>query len=324
MKIAITGASGHVGNNLCRMLLAEGHQVKALVHKDTRALAGLPVEHVTGEVRHEADLSRLCEGCSVVFNLAAYISIRKNDPLCHKINVESCEKLVRAARATGVKKIIHFSSIHALRHEPLDQELNETRELALDSPFSYDRSKAESQQFMLENSSSKLEIIVINPTAVIGPHDFKPSLTGNALIRFYLGKNPAMIPGGYDWVDVRDVCHAALRAMEKGKPGECYLVSGSWQSLKTLTKDIEELGGHRAPWLELPMWMAEIYAPFLNLPSSITKKEPLYTSVSLYTLKNSHRNISCEKARLALGYNPRPFPETLADTLGWFRKRKFI
>jgi dihydroflavonol-4-reductase len=324
MKIAITGTSGHVGNNLCRMLVDQGHEVRALVHRDTRGLQGLPVELVKGSVTSETDLANLITGCETVFHLAAYISIHKKDPDCLKINAESCVRLVSAARAKGVRKIIHFSSMHAFRQEPLDVELNENRELEINSDVSYDRSKALSQKFMMEASSGDLEIIVINPTAVIGPNDFKPSLTGSALIRLYKGQLPAMIPGGYDWVDVRDVCKAAIKAMESGVPGQCYLVGGSYQSLRTLAHEIEQLGGHKPPRVELPMWIAWIGTPFLNLHSAIRKKEPLYTAVSLYTLENSHTSISHEKARSVLGHNPRPFAETLADTIGWFRANNYI
>lgn len=324
MKIAVTGTSGHIGNNLCRMLAQQGHEVRALVHQDTRGLEGLKAELIKGSLTSEADLAELCSGCETVFHLAAYISIHKRDPKCLKINYESTILLHRAARSKGVKKIIHFSSIHAYQQEPLDLELNESRGLELHSNVSYDRSKALSQKFMMETSSADLETVVINPTAIIGPGDFKPSLTGSAIIRLYKGLIPALLPGGYDWVDVRDVCKAAIKAMEYGVPGECYLVGGSYQSLRDMTHEIEKLGGHRPPRLELPFLVARIGVPFLNLHSAIRKTEPLYTSVSLDTLEKSHRNISHAKAATALGYAPRPFEETLADTIAWFREHKYI
>jgi len=324
MKIAVTGASGHVGNNLCRMLIARGHEVKALIYKDTKGLTGLKMEHINGDVTSESDLANLCNRCEVVFHLAAYISIRETDQACNKINVESCSYLIKAAKSTGIRKIIHFSSIHAFRHNPLESELNETRELFLNSTTSYDHSKALGQKIMIAASSADLEIIVLNPTAIVGPNDFQPSLLGNALIRFYNGQNPVLITGGYNWVDVRDVCIAAINAIEYGMAGECYLLGGSWQSLRTLACEIEKQGGHKAPWLELPVWLAQLGAPFINLQSVLGNKAPLYTAMSLETLKNSHRNISCEKAKSVLKFSPRPFGETLSDTIAWYRKNKYI
>jgi dihydroflavonol-4-reductase len=324
MKIAVTGASGHIGNNLCRMLTDLGHQVKALIHRESGSLAGLPLQLIKGDVTCNTDLEVLCDGCEVVFHLAAAISIRKTDPVCERVNVDSCRNLVRAARSTGIKKIIHFSSIHAFQEEPLNEELNETRELALGSLISYDQSKALGQKIMQESSSGKLETVILNPTAIIGPGDFKPSLLGNALIRFYKGQNPVLVPGGYNWVDVRDVCSAAVNAIEHGEPGACYLLAGSWQSLRTLAREIHKLDGEKAPMLEIPVWMAQAGAPLINLHAGITGKPPLYTAVSLHTLSHSHRNISSARAASALGFMPRPFIETLAAAIKWFRDNKYL
>jgi dihydroflavonol-4-reductase len=324
MKIAVTGATGHIGANLCRMLIERGHSVKALIHRSNIGLEGLPLEFLKGDVTGEDSLEDLCRDCEIIFHLAAHISIRKLDYQCRELNCGSCDKLIQAARKTGVRKIIHFSSIHAFSEEPFDSELNESRSLALESEVSYNCSKALSQRMMIEASSKELEITVLNPTAVIGPNDFKPSYLGNAIIRFYKGQNPGLIPGGYDWVDVRDVCTAAINAIELGRAGECYLLGGSWQSLKTLAMEIEKSGGSRPPRLELPMWIAQAGTLFLNLHSYITKKQPLYTSMSLQALKKSHRNISYEKARVELNYRSRPFSETISDAIQWYKENNYI
>jgi dihydroflavonol-4-reductase len=127
MKIAITGASGHVGANLCRMLTGLGHEVKALIHNSSRGLEDLDLECIHGDVTNEADLRRLCQGCETVFHLAAFISIRQKDSRCDDVNTLSCTRLLSAARAEGVRRIIHFSSIHAFSLLPLDGVLDEGR-----------------------------------------------------------------------------------------------------------------------------------------------------------------------------------------------------
>jgi dihydroflavonol-4-reductase len=324
MKIGVTGATGHVGTNLTRMLLQEGHTVKVLIHRDGKGLAGLPLEMVHGNVLNLQDLIRLTEGCDVIFNLAASITIYRHDVSSHRLNVDSCKNLIQASGITGVKKIIHFSSIHAFRQKPLDSELNETRELTLKGNSSYDLSKAQSQKMMQEASTKGMEVVVLNPTAIVGPYDFKPSLVGNAIIRFYKGLNPGLIPGGYNWVDVRDVCKAAVNAINKGKGGESYLLPGSWQSLEVLAEEISGQGGHQPPLLHLPGWLAQLGLPFLNIHARLTGKPPLYTSISLETLQNSHRHISGEKAASALDFNPRPFVETITDTVTWFKENSYI
>ena len=177
---------------------------------------------------------------------------------------------------------------------------------------------------MLNASSGETEVIVLNPTAIVGPCDYKPSLLGKAILRFYKGQIPGLMPGGYNWVDVRDVCQAAVNAIHKGKGGECYLLPGNWRSLSVLADEITGLGGHRPPRLSLPEWVARLGTPFLNIHAAMTRQTPLYTSVSLETLKHSHQNISGEKAKSVLDFNPRPFKETIADTINWFRENNYI
>jgi dihydroflavonol-4-reductase len=324
MKIAVTGASGHVGTNLCPMLIEQGHQVKALVYQDLNGIEHLPMEFIRGDVTREEDLVALCRDCEVVIHLAAYISLRKKDPKCGKINADGCVNLINAAKKTGIRKIIHFSSIHAYNQAPFDGTLDENRSLCLNSLVSYNQSKAWGQKIMIESSTRDLEIIVLNPTAIIGPFDYAPSYLGHALLRFYRGQNPGLIPGGYNWVDVRDVCQATINALEYGTGGTSYLISGSWLSLRSLADEIRKLGGHAPPRFELPFFLAQISTPFLNFHSYINKRPPLFTYVALDTIKNSHRNISNEKARKFLKFNPRPFDVTLSDTIKWFQDNKYI
>jgi dihydroflavonol-4-reductase len=324
MKIAITGASGHVGTNLCQMLLQHGHQVRVLIYKKRDGLEHLPVEFIQGDVTSEKDLVALCDSCEMVIHLAAYISLRKKDTDCQRVNADGCINLINAARKTGVRKIIHFSSIHAFRPEPFDETLDETRSLCLDSSISYNQSKALGQKIMMEASSAELEIVILNPTAIIGPADYSPSLLGNALLRFYKGQNAGIIPGGYNWVDVRDVCQATINALESGTGGTSYLISGTWQSLKTVVNYIWKLGGHTPPRVEFPIFIAQIGAPFLNLYSYVSRRPPIFTYGALDTIKNSHRDISNEKARQVLNFNPRPFDVTISDTIKWFQENKYV
>jgi dihydroflavonol-4-reductase len=324
MKIAVTGASGHIGTNLCRMLIQQGHQLKALVYRHLKGIEQLPIEFVKGDITREEDLVTLCRGCETVIHLAGHISLRKNDSTCRMINMDGCVNLVRAAKKTGIRRIIHFSSIHAYEPGPLDVTLDETRSLCLNSPFAYNRSKAWGQKIMTESSDRDLEIVILNPTAIIGPADYSPSHLGHALIRFYKGRNPGLIPGGYNWVDVRDVCNATINALEYGTGGTSYLIPGNWVSLKNVVYKIWNLGGHPPPRLEIPISIAQIGAPFLNFHSFISRQPPIYTNASLDTIKNSHRDISHERARRDLKYNPRSFDETIQDTINWFRDNNYI
>jgi len=169
-----------------------------------------------------------------------------------------------------------------------------------------------------------LDTIILSPTAVIGPLDYTPSLMGQAILLMAIGKLPALVPGGYDWVDVRDVVSSTLTALEKGRKGERYLLSGHWRTLKQISKLVSDIVDLRPRRFTCPNWLARLGLPFINLYCSVYDKEPLYTLDSLYALRTSHRNISHEKATKELDFRPRPFEETLKDTLDWFQKQGFL
>jgi len=149
MKIAVTGANGHVGANLCRTLLAEGHQVKALVHEHQDALKGLNLELIRGNVNDTESLRKLFSGAEIVFHLAAVISIdgRKEETL--QVNYEGTRNLLNIIRDNGVKRLIHFSSIHALKHYPYYEPMDETRPLMTEGPTWYEVTKARAEKMVL-------------------------------------------------------------------------------------------------------------------------------------------------------------------------------
>jgi dihydroflavonol-4-reductase len=325
MKIAVTGASGHIGVNLCRELVKKGHTIKALVHKNTRSLQGIPLETVQGDLRDPASLLALVNDADIVFHLGAVISIRGNrSGELFDINVEGTRKILEASQKKSVKRFIHFSSIHALDHSPYDQELDENRPLAIRDKMAYSRSKALAEDIVINASNQGFDIVILNPTAVIGPFDYAPSLMGRAILLMAKGKLSALVPGGYDWVDVRDVVSSTLTAIEKGRKGERYLLSGHWRTLEQISKLVSDIIDLRPQRFTCPNWLARLGLPFINLYCSVYDKDPLYTRDSLYTLRTSHRNISHEKATKELGFRPRPFEETLKDTLDWFQNQGFL
>jgi len=325
MKVAVTGASGHIGSNLVRELIRKGHQVRVLYHNDNRGFEGLPVEAIPGSMNDQDALTRLVTGTDIVFHLAAQISINgKNDKRLLDKNIEGTRNIIEAIRRSGNMRLIHFSSIHALEHEPLDQVLDENRPLALTDPIYYTQSKAYSEQIVLKAVTNGLDAIILNPTAVIGPFDFKPSLMGQAIVRFYKGRLPALIPGGYDWVDVRDVVQAAINATTKGKTGKRYILSGQWKTIKTLGQEVHYLGGRKIPCIRVPFWLAIAAVPLFRLLAWLSGRIPLYTYESLHIIKNGNPAISSLLARNELNYQPRPFEGTVRDTVAWYREFGYI
>ena len=223
MVIAITGANGHVGANLCKALLELGHEVRALVHKNTNGLEKLDVKLFKGDLLNKESLIPFIDGAEIVFHLAAKISIN-GDPhgSVRAINTEGTRLMIKLSKELGIRRFIYFSSIHAFQQKPHDQVLDESRPLVGDEAFAYDRSKADGERIVINAANDGLDAFVLSPTAIIGPMDFEPSLMGKAFLQLYHHQIPALVPGGYNWVDVRDVVNAAIQSIEKGKTGQKY------------------------------------------------------------------------------------------------------
>ena len=325
MIIGITGASGHIGSNLTRILLGQGHEVRILDYKDSKGTQDLDVQRVKGDITDPESLDRLCMGTDVVFHLAAYITIGNDSyEQVYKVNVEGTRNLVAACQKAGVKRLIYFSTIHVLDPQPLDKPIDETRPLITDSPQAYERTKAEIEKWILTRHSEQFEIIILNPTAIIGPLDYKPSLMGQMLLKLYQGKLPFLVPGGYNWVDVRDVALASANAVTKGRSGESYILSGEWHSLKEIAVVMQRETGKKIRTVGLPYWLAYTGVPFIRIWSALTGQRPLYTKDSLDIIRNANKNILNDKARKELDYHPRPFSETIRDTITWFKENNYI
>lgn len=318
MKALVTGATGHVGANLCRTLVERGHTVVALCHNPSDALDGVDVERAPGDVLRPETLRDAAQGADVAFHLAARISIDGDpDGKVRAVNVDGTRNVVAACLEARVRRFIHFSSFHAFRQAPFDQELTEDRPPVDSSAFPYDRSKAAGEREVLAAVERGLQAMILNPTAIIGPHDYRPSLMGEVLLDLYHGRLPSLVPGGSDWVDVRDVCDAAIAGVEQGRPGERYLLGGGWASVADLAAMAESITGRKGPRFTTPLWLARAGVPFARLHSRLTGKRPLYTHESLDRLVRSSRRVSHAKAARELGFAPRPLRTTLEDSYAW-------
>ncbi len=317
--IAVTGGSGHVGANLVRQLLARGEKVRALVCDDARGLAGLAVEKVRGDLADRAALRRLLEGCDLLYHLAAKIAIGGESwDFVAATNVEGVRNVTAAAREAGVRRMVHFSSIHAIEPRPLDGTVDETRPLrdGLRGPR-YDRSKAAGERVLRDAIDRGLDAVVVCPTAVLGPHDFKPSRMGRVLLALRGRRLPGLVDGGFNWVDARDVAAGAITAAERGKTGERFLLSGEWRSMTELAATVEEVTRARPPRFVSPMWLARVGAPFALWTAQALGQPVLFSPAALNALRE-HRYISHDKATRLLDYHPRPLRDTVADTFAWF------
>lgn len=326
MIAAVTGASGHIGANLIRALIEQKHEVRALYHLNNKAFEGLDISLVKGSLENQDALDELCQSADIVFHLAAQISIGKTDlKQMLKVNVEGTENVIDACRNGGVKRLVHFSSIHALDPGQPEAVMDENNAVSLESSSSYESTKAMAEKIAIDTAKSNgLEIVIVNPTAVIGPLDYEPSYLGQFLIRLVKGEIPGLIDGGYDWVDVRDVAQGAISAAENGRNGEKYILSGSWVNLSDLTQLAGKASNNN---LKLPLFpgiLARIGLPFLQIWAKINMQHPLYTLEALDILKNGNRNISHNKASEELNYTSRPLLDTLKDSYKWYQSNNYI
>lgn len=308
-----------VGGNLVRKLLERGESVRALIHHDRRALEGLDVETTNADLTDLQSLQHAFEGASTVYHLASSISINQNNAqFIEEVNLGGTQNVIQACLDCGVNRMVYFSSIHAYQQNPLDQPLDESRPLISEGdPSPYIRTKAAAERLARQAPNLGLDTVIVIPTAIVGPNDFGPSYLGQALRLLAKGYIPALVRGGYDWVDVRDVVDGAIQAAQIGKNGERYILSGHWHSLKEFARTVSSVTGKPAPPLVVPIWLAKLFQPAMAGLAQINQSQPLYTPMMLDAMR-SNRDIRHTKAARELGYTPRSFEKTIHDTVEWF------
>jgi dihydroflavonol-4-reductase len=321
MITAVTGAAGHVGANLVRALLERGRAIRVLVREDRRALEGLDVELVEGDILDTGSLDRLLRGAEVVYHAAGRISLVGSEGgLVERTNVQGVRNVVEACLRSGVRRLVHFSSIHAFRSPRGRAVIDEASPLVMgDHDAPYDASKAAGQREVLRAAAQGLDAVIVNPTAMIGPFDYKLSRMGEVLLDVYHRRLPLLVDGGYDWVDSRDVAAGAMAAEERGRRGECYLLSGHWVHICELSALVGRLTGRPTPRGAAPLWLAMPAAAVTLVWAGARGKTPKFTPAAITALR-THRYVSHAKATRELGWQPRPFEQTIRDTLEWFRQ----
>jgi dihydroflavonol-4-reductase len=319
----VTGATGHIGNTLVRELLSRGERIRALIlpGEDAGVLDGLDIERIQGNVLDPISLSYAMRGVDMVYHLAGIISILpgKNE-LMRAVNVSGTANVARAAREAGVRRMVYTSSIHALCRPPFGTCIEEGVGFDPENPAGeYDRTKAQGSLALLAEVEKGLDAVLVCPTGVIGPYDYRRSEMGH-LVRSWMKKRlHVFVDGWFDWVDCRDIAGGIILAGQKGRKGETYILAGERVHLAELLRLIQESSGVRTPAVCVPTKLAIYTAPLAKLFSKITGAKQLFTKYSLETIV-SNSVISHEKAHRELGYTPRPLAETVYDTVAWWRE----
>ncbi len=313
----VTGASGFVGWHVARQLLERGHRVRALVRSGSR-VAELDVETVTGDLGDADSLALAASGCGLVFHVAAdYRLWAKDSRSMYVANVDGVRNMLGAARSAGVERVVYTSTVGCIgvpdggigdEEQPCTIE-----QMAGD----YKRSKFMGEQVALEFAREGFPVVIVNPTAPMGDHDFKPTPTGQIVVDYLRGAMPAFIDTGLNVVNVRDVATGHLLACERGKVGERYILGSENLTLGQILRQLAGITGKKAPTIELPYFVAWAAGAVGTAVAGMTGKPP---RVSMEAVRMAKKKmwVSHAKAARELGYAPGAANEALADAVAWF------
>jgi dihydroflavonol-4-reductase len=315
----VTGASGFVGVNLVLRLRELGWAVRTFdrVRFATPGVGG--VASMAGDVRDRGRLDEALVGVDVVFHLAAIITLRHGDPEAWGVNTTGPATVARAALDHDVARLVHVSSVHAFDLARARPRLREDSPRAgADRPL-YDRSKAVGEAAVREVVADGLDAVIVNPTAVIGPIDLGPSRANGILLAAARGHLPVAVAGGFDWVDVRDVVDGCLAALDRGRTGEGYLLSGHQATSVQIGRLAAGLNGRLGPLFGLPAGLAASIAPLGERVGRLWGSDD-FTPASIGTLLDDPL-VDRAKAGGELGYRPRALEDTVRDLVRWYRAR---
>jgi len=328
MKSLVTGASGFVGSAVMRELLAAGHEVRVLIRpqSDRRNLQKQPVEIMEGNLRDRASLERAVTGCDYLFHVAADYRLWIPEPdIMYDTNVRGTQELLLAAAEAGIKRIVYTSSVATLGVSEDGTLVSEETPSALHMMIGhYKRSKYLAEETVRKLTlQNQLPLVIVNPSAPIGPRDVKPTPTGRIVLDTLLGRMPAYVDTWLNVVHVDDVARGHLLAFERGTPGERYILGGENMSLLQILDTIDELTGERKYRMRLPHQLVMLSALIMDKWSIISGREPRVT-VEGARMAKKKMIYSTAKAVRELGYQYRPAREALSDAITWFINNGYL
>lgn len=326
--IAVTGATGHIGNVLVRELVARGEAVRALVMPDDNcsALSSLKVELVRGDVTDLQSLKRVFTGADIVFHLAGIVTIMPGmKKLLERINVGGIRNVVTACLECNIRRLVYTSSIHAVAEPPHGTVIDETHAFDPNRVLGdYARSKAHATLILLEEvRQGSLDAVVCCPTGIIGPWDYSISSIGQLILDYASGHLKSYVRGAYDFVDVRDVARGLIFAADKGQSGRHYIFSGDQVQVLQLMKELERNLGNPAPTYEIPFAIARGAGVLASMYYRLLKRRPVFTAYSIDVLR-SNSQASSSRAREELGFTTRPWQESIRDHVEWFFSEEIL
>jgi dihydroflavonol-4-reductase len=324
----VTGATGFLGANVVRALLAHGEAVRVLVRaaSDRTNVEGLPVEIATGDLRDPAAVREAVRGCRRVFHVAADYRFWARDPReLYDSNVGGTTNVLEACEREGVERVVYTSTVGTIGLAALPAPCDETTPLAPGQLTShYKRSKHAAEEVALRCAARGLPVVVVNPSAPVGAWDVKPTPTGQILLDFARGRMPAFVDTGLNIVHARDVAEGHWLAAEKGRAGERYILGHANLTLAEILAELAAITGRRAPRVRLPYAVAWTAGAACTAVSTwITRRPP---AVALEAVRMSRRRMFFDpgKAIRELSLPQTAVRQAFADAMAWFQERGYV
>lgn len=326
-KVMVTGASGHIGSNVVRSLLAEGHRVVALVRptSDRAGLEGLEVELATGDVLDRQSLAAAARGAEHVIHCAANFAIWAPDPAqIVAPAVDGTRNVIEIAAEAGVRRVVATSSSAAVGGSPSADQVRTEADWFEDPTVPYYRAKVEAERVAHEvGRDVGVEVVTLCPSLVLGPHDHRCTPSMKPILDIANGRGPT-VDGGCGVVSVRDVARAHVLALTRGNAGERYLVSGDNCTLVELGRMVESLTGTHAKHLALPRWAFLTVAALMEAGAALTGRAPAMTRAAVRDVLGKFAWYDATKARTVLGLSPMPAEAVVRETVEWFLEKGWL
>jgi len=326
--VLVTGASGFIGSAIVRAFGGAGYPVRALVRRSSPRtnLTDSGCEVVEGDVRDRSAMAAALAGVRYLVHAAAdYRLWAPSGADLLRVNVEGTRIVMEEALRAGVERVVYTSSVATLALRSDGAPADETRLLGVEHAIgAYKRSKILAERVVQDLvETSGLPAVIVNPSAPIGPRDIKPTPTGRVIVQAASGRMPGFVDTGLNLAHVDDIAAGHLAALERGRIGERYILGGENVLLRQMLADIAQNTGRRPPRLKLPLTLMFPLAWGSETMARLTGTVPFVTRDALQMAR--HRMFfTHEKARLELGYDPRPYQQGLADAIAWFRNAGYL
>jgi dihydroflavonol-4-reductase len=326
MTTLVTGAAGFLGSHVTRQLVARGETVRVLMRASStnRAIADLPLEYVTGDLRDAASLERAMSGVKRVFHVAAdYRLWAKRSQEIYDSNVGGTKNLLDAARRAGVEQLIYTSTVATIAVDR-PQLPNEFTDAKLEEMIGhYKRSKWMAEREVLSAAKSGLPVIVAMPTTPVGPWDWKPTPTGKIILDFLNGKMPGYVETGLNFVGVEECAAGHLLVSEHGKIGERYLLGAENLTLKQVLDTLAKITGLPAVKMKIPHGLALGVAYAETAFSRLIRREPQIPIEGVKIAKHV-MFVDCSRAQKELGFQPGPVAAALERAVRWYEANGYV